>query len=211
MLPPYRKILNFLKNGKISRRFPSILTSWNEHVCSVVKKANSSIGFLRRNLQIHQKHIKENAYKTLVRPQTEYASTVWDPFTQVNQNKIEMVQRRAARFVCNNYSREASVTAMVKELGWRSLKQRRADQRLVMLYKIVNNLVDVDLCNELIPLTRNSRNNHSRAFKIPFEKKSYLQHSFLPWTIKQWNNLPSELVTAPNVNAFKSGVCKLEH
>ena len=36
--------------------------SWNEHICSIVKKANSSIGFLRRNLQIHQKHIKANAH-----------------------------------------------------------------------------------------------------------------------------------------------------
>ena len=32
--------------------------SWNEH--------NSSKGFLRRNLQIHQKHVKGNAYKVLV-------------------------------------------------------------------------------------------------------------------------------------------------
>ena len=48
------------------------------------------------------------------------------------QNKIEMVQRRAARFVCNNYSREASVTAMLDELGWRSLKQRRTDQRYAL-------------------------------------------------------------------------------
>ena len=55
--------------------------SWNEHIRSIVKKANLSIGFLRRNLQIHQKHIKANAYKTLVQPQIEYASTIWDPFT----------------------------------------------------------------------------------------------------------------------------------
>ena len=55
--------------------------SWNEHIRSIVKRANLSIGFLRRNLQIHQKHIKANAYKTLVQPQIEYASTIWDPFT----------------------------------------------------------------------------------------------------------------------------------
>lgn len=55
--------------------------SWNEHLRSIVKRANLSIGFLRRNLQIHQKHIKANAYKTLVQPQIEYASTIWDPFT----------------------------------------------------------------------------------------------------------------------------------
>lgn len=183
--------------------------SWNEHICNIVKKANSSIGFLRRNLQIHQKHIKSNAYKTLVRPQIEYASTVWDPFTQENQNKIEMVQRRAARFVCNNYSREASVTAMLDELGWCSLKQRRTDQRLIMLYKIVNNLIEVDIVNELKPHSRHSRNIHSNSFRVPLERKTYLKYSFLPRTLEQWNALPAFLVTAPSLNAFKTGVCTL--
>ena len=32
--------------------------------CSIVKKVNSSIGFLRRNLQIYQKHIKANDRKS---------------------------------------------------------------------------------------------------------------------------------------------------
>ena len=113
-------------------------------ICSIVKKANSPVGFLRQNLQIHQKHIKANAYKTLVWPQIKYASTMRDPFTQENQNKSEMVQRRATCFVCNNYRCEASVTTMLDKLGWCSLKQRRADQRLIILYKIVNNLVEVD-------------------------------------------------------------------
>ena len=183
--------------------------SWNEHICNIVKKANSSIGFLRRNLQIQQKHIKSNAYKTLVRPQIEYSSTVWDPFTQENQNKIEMVQRRAARFVCNNYSREASVTTMLDELGWRSLKQRRTDQRLIMLYKIVNNLIEVDIVNELKPHSRHFRNIHSNSFRVPLERKTYLKYSFLPRTLEQWNALPASLVTAPSLNAFKTGVCTL--
>ena len=38
--------------------------SWNKHICSIVKKVNSSIGFFRRNLQIYQKHIKANDCKS---------------------------------------------------------------------------------------------------------------------------------------------------
>ena len=38
--------------------------SWNKHICSKVKKVNSSIGFLRRNLQIYQKHMKANDRKS---------------------------------------------------------------------------------------------------------------------------------------------------
>ena len=33
---------------------------------------------------------------------------------------------------------------MLDKLGWWSLKQQSADQRLIILYKIVNNLVEVD-------------------------------------------------------------------
>ena len=55
---------------------------------------------------------------------------------------------------------------MVDELNWRSLKQRGTDQRLIMLYKIVNNLVEVDLSKELIPLTRHFRNSHAKSVGI---------------------------------------------
>ena len=40
---------------------------------------------------------------------------------------------------------------MLDELGWRSLKQRRTDQRLIMFYKIVNARIEVDTVNELKP------------------------------------------------------------
>ena len=55
---------------------------------------------------------------SLVRTNLEYSSTVWDPYSKQNVDKIEMVQRRAARFVVENYSYYASPTAMNKELGW---------------------------------------------------------------------------------------------
>lgn len=185
--------------------------SWNEHISNVVKTANSSIGFLRRNLQITQKHIKANAYKSLVRPQVEYASIIWDPFTQANQNKIEMVQRRAARYVNNNYNREASVTAMIAHLGWRSLHQRRADSRLIMMYKIVNGLVSVDFSDELTPVTRYSRHLHPKSFQLPLETKTYTQNSFIPRTVKQWNNLPAKLATTATLESFKRGISELQH
>jgi hypothetical protein len=57
----------------------------------------SSLLFLRRNLKIPSIRIKEQAYQTLVRPLVEYASTVWNPYTKTEINKIEAVQRRVDR------------------------------------------------------------------------------------------------------------------
>ena len=66
---------------------------WSEHIDSVALKGNRLLGFLRRNLRIGSKTIKEQAYKMLVRPSLEYACTVWDPHTDVDCYKIERIQR----------------------------------------------------------------------------------------------------------------------
>ena len=46
----------------------------------------------------------------------EYASSVWDPHTVDNTNRLEAVQRKSARFVMNDYSTYSSVTAMMSTL-----------------------------------------------------------------------------------------------
>ena len=57
---------------------------------------------------------------------------------------LEMVQRRAARYVLNRHDRFASVTDMISELKWETLEERRTKQRLAMFYKIHHGLVAVD-------------------------------------------------------------------
>ena len=118
--------------------------------------ANKSLGFLRRNLKAKNTQLRERAYKAIVHPQLEYAAPVWDPHHQDDILKIEMVQRRAARWVLGDYSPYSSVTDMLGKPGWRTLKQRRSDFRLVLFYKIVIGYVAVPLPTYVIPLTRTS-------------------------------------------------------
>ena len=46
------------------------------------------------------------------------ACSVWHPHKKSNKDKIEKVQRRAVRFVSNNFRRKASVSEMLHDLGW---------------------------------------------------------------------------------------------
>ena len=69
-----------------------------------LKKATNLLNLCRRNLHTCHENIKETAYKAIIRPRLEYASPSWNPYTSRNINKIEAVQRRAARFVLGNYN-----------------------------------------------------------------------------------------------------------
>ena len=53
---------------------------------------------------------------TMIRSVVEYALPVWSPSTEHNISKLEMVQRRAARFVMNDFSRYSSVSRMISQL-----------------------------------------------------------------------------------------------
>ena len=92
--------------------------SWNAHIDTITKKANNTTAFLRRNLSMCPRKVKDTCYKTFVKPQVEYAATVWDPHTTESIKKVKAVQRRAARFVTGDYRTASSVTAMVDSLSW---------------------------------------------------------------------------------------------
>ena len=155
---------------------------WSDHVNNICNKANRTIGYLKRNLNIGSTTVKQNAYTLLVRPLVEYASPVWDPYHQTEIDRIEMVQRRAARYVTNIHNNRSSVNQMLEHLDWKSLQQRRKDARLAMMYKITNEKVAIPKEGRLIPPKLLSRNMHDKSFQIPSATSDYRKYSFFPPT-----------------------------
>ena len=52
----------------------------------------------------------------------EYAAVAWDPYYLNDIQALEKIQRRAARWVMNDYNRCSSVTTMLHELNWPPLQ-----------------------------------------------------------------------------------------
>ena len=129
------KVLEAVDTTKYLGIYLSHDLRWNDHVNEITTKANKTLNFLRRNLGTCLAKSKERAYKAPVRPIVEYSATVWDPYVAKNIQQVEMIQRRAARWVLGSYDRSDSVTDMLSSLKWRSLELRRSDARLCMLYK----------------------------------------------------------------------------
>jgi hypothetical protein len=74
----------------------------------VCKKANATLGFLRRNLRNVPESCRKTAYVTLVRSIMEYGATIWNPYL-----KRDIIQNR---FVKKDYkSRETGAITRMRE------------------------------------------------------------------------------------------------
>ena len=188
-----------LENGESIKYLGETITNdlrWNTHVSNVCTKANKTLGFLRRNLYSCPQEVKEAAYKGLVRPVLDYGSSVLGPPGVVLQEKLESVQKRAARFVSGNYSNETgSMTGILGQLKWKSPKKKRKDNRLILLYKGLKGKTSVPT-DDLIPKTRRARNQRSMAFQTPIANTDVYKGSFFPQTIRDWNALPDSLISS---------------
>ena len=185
--------------------------SWNTRVDIITANANRSLGFIKRNIKTKSPEIREMAYQSLVRPQLEYASTVWEPHTKDKTHKVEMVQRRAVRWTLRYYARTTSVTSLQSQLNWQTLEERRSMARLCLFYKIVNGLVAVPLHDYMQPTHRISRYCHSTTFRQIHTGKDYYKYAFFPLAIVQWNAFTANVAVIQSLEIFKAAVGQLQH
>ena len=178
--------------------------SWKAHINIITNKANSTLGFLRRNLRKCPAETKKLAYNTYVRPILEYGSTVWDPLTKDLTNKIEMVQRRSARFVKADYNQRHSVTKMLQDLKWRTLCDRRAHSKVIMLYRIVHGFITIPAGPPFFYPASEATRGHPMQFCQRHCRINAYQQQFFASVVPLWNRLPATVVSASSLDQFRS-------
>ena len=114
----------------------------------------------------------------------------------------------ALQWVTSSYDRCISVTKLLKYLQWDSRQERRRQQRLVFMYKILNHQVAVPANS--IDLTYSSRpvrgdKNKKKLFQ-PRTNTTELLKSFVHITIPDWNSLPHSVAQSGTEDSFR---CRL--
>ena len=158
--------------------------NWGSHLDNITKKANQTLGFLKRNIKVHNQDLKSTAYKTLIQPQLEYAPTAWPHTLLLTYTNFNLFNAGLPGGLLTS-----SVTTMLGNLNWRILDQRRIDSRLVTPMTLL-----LSLHMHLIPNRRESKFIHPLTYKqIPTSTNYslYYKYSFFPRTIVHWSALPS--------------------
>ena len=164
--------------------------SWDKHISDVAKRANNTLGLIRRNLRHCPRDAKTTAYFSLVRSTTDYCSAIWDPYLEKDKTKLERVNRRAARVVCNKTD------------------PRRRHLRLTLMYKICDQQIAVPP-TQLLPPNRPTRSNHRYKYQTIRTHTEVYRNSFYPRTIPDWNRLPAEAANCPSADSFRQRLAKL--
>ena len=188
-------VLDEVKSDKYRGVILDNKLSFYQHIDEIVNKITKLLNLCRRNLHMCDHHTKEIAYKTIACPHLEYASTAWNPYTARTIDKIESVQRRAARFILRNYNYGPDSHSPIKygarTLAHRTLAHRTLDHRTlthrtlahlllhtffwviiisckIILQRVIACLLNINSLFQLIAqLCRAPRERYSSAIVLP--------------------------------------------
>lgn len=79
-------------------------------------------------------------YFEFIRPVLEYGDVVWGNCTDEQSNLLESIQIEAARII-TGLRRNSTKQYLYQKLGWETLKKRRNNHELIILFKILNNYI----------------------------------------------------------------------
>ena len=113
--------------------------TWEKHAEYIIQKVACNISILRKVAPILSLDNEIAIYGSIVEPYFNYCYLVWDGLSETLSNKLQRLQNRAAR-VITGLPYTVRSTEIRKQLGWSSLSEMRSQQKVIMMYKIVNNL-----------------------------------------------------------------------
>ena len=144
---------------------------------------------------------------TRVRSRLEYASVVWSPHTKKNILALELVQRRATKFIVR---RDLSYHERLRRLHLIPLMYRREISDLVFLFKCIKGTCDVDVFSYVSfrSSSRPLRNIDHLTLQVPFSRTKSFKNSYFICVIRLWNNLPLRIRELETLSLFRNNLIK---
>ena len=141
--------------------------SFKNHISRVTKKANSMLGFLRRNLREANEETKTEAYFTMVRFNLDMCTVV---LSGLHTNGIRYTRSKWYNEESHGLSQTgrgtpaASQTCLTIPAGTRH-ETRRSKLQLTVLFRIVHGLIEIPSTGYLTSATSRTRSEHSLTFQ----------------------------------------------
>ncbi|MCG7879453.1 MAG: reverse transcriptase domain-containing protein [Candidatus Thiodiazotropha taylori] len=180
--------------------------TWHHHINYITEKAWTRINVMRKlKFKLDRKSL-ETIYLTFIRPLLEYGDVLWDNCSQYEKNELDKIQNEAAR-IATGATKLVSINDLYNEIQWESLEDRRKKHKLTLFYKMKSNLCPTYL-SSLVPQTVQNRSRYNLRNSNDLDqvnaRTTLYYNSFLPSSIRAWNDLPGAATQIESVNGFKN-------
>jgi hypothetical protein len=167
---------------------------WEDNTLNIVNRANKRLGLVKRCVGYNcNSQVKLLCYISLVRPILEYASVAWFCDTKKSLLKIESVQRRALKFVLNDYTSSYKFRLEVCDILPLSLRRDYLD--LIFFYNNLHNLNEVEL-NVNFHVHGRGRTrlaNDDLLLYRNIKRYKFMEKWYCHRIVNIWNRLPYEV------------------
>ena len=185
--------------------------TFDDHIDQQCNKAMKRLTTLKRLQHKIPRQSRLQVYLSFIRPILEFGCELYDNSCKNVLNKLEKVQRDGLLTVTRAY-KCTSHAALLKETNVQPLSTRRNIRKKLFMYKYSKNKLP-EYLHKLIPSSVSSRSDYMLRNRENIEtirsNKNYLLKSFIPSSIKSWNELSIELRNAISYDTFKTKLRKL--
>jgi hypothetical protein len=190
---------------------------WDNNTREIVNRANKRLGMVKRCVGCNTNmNVRLHCYTALVRPILEYASVVWYCDNKQLMMQIESVQRRATKYILNDYY--ATYEDRLTRCNILPLSFRREYLDLIFFYNFYHNLNNANLNLKFVDQSDVRTRIAADNYLLPYPKCNYqfIYKWFTNRIVYSWNKMPidirmTELSETGRNTTFKNYVKKWLH
>ena len=194
--------------------------NWSSHCEYITSSMTTKFNLLRRTCYfLRNSANKRSLYLTMVRSLTEHCSPIWCNIGRTQLLLLEKLQKRVVKWIRNepleSYTNDQYVFYL-KGINCLPFKELFLYNDLRLFYQIVNNMIQIQLPNTIVPINvadlRPTRQNRDifagiDRSKLVDKSKSYkhssaLHDSFFHRATRFWNELPCEIRQMEDLPSF---------
>ena len=190
--------------------------SWSDHCHYVVSKMSKRIGLLFRLRRILTPLIIRELYRSCIRPLAEYSSFAWSGIGVSESNRLEKVQRRAARRISGvSPQSDTPRPILLSRAGLSELSARRSAQLALFCHRFLSRTLPSHFSDFISDLWLPTKSVHSSflcsasSLCLPRPHKAALKQSPLYLSFSFWNSLSKDLQSS-SFSALKAHFSSLQ-
>jgi len=178
----------------------------NSHVNETVKSCNFHLQALRHIRPSITREVANTIACSLISSRIDYCNSLLIGVSELNLDKLQRVQNRAARIVCSAGRRQRSSRDLLAELHWLPVRCRIEYKMAVLCFKAFRQQQPPYLSSSIqqhIP-QRSLRSSVAELLHIPRHKTVLGSRRFSVAAPRTWNSLPLFVRTVNNFTGFKT-------